>query len=763
MAKRKTHEEFVTEVYNLVSEEYTVLGEYKNNRTKILVRHNECGTEYEVTPDKILVGRGCPMCARKIRAEKQTKTHEQFLSEVEALVGDEYAILGTYEKSSIKISMRHNECGFEFSMLPSNFLKGQRCPQCAGNMPLIREEIESRIYDLVGDEFSLIGDYKGTKHDVIIRHNECGREFKVTPSNFFVGYRCPYCKKVKTTENFKQEVCNLVGDEYVVLGEYKNSRIKIQMRHKTCGFEYTVAPDNFLRGGRCPKCSGRIKKTHKQFVSEVHDLVSNEYSVLGEYKNSQTKTLVRHNKCGYEYMVAPGNFLSGNRCPKCNGVTKKTHKQFVSESEALIGNEYSILGEYKNSNTKILVRHNTCGFEYDVTPSHFLGGRRCPKCAGKNKTTESYKQEVYDLVGDEYTVLGEYVKAATKTLMRHNTCGHEYSVRPNSFLQGARCPVCQLKAQGRKRAKTHEQFIEEVKALVGDEYTVLGKYKAAISKITMKHNTCGCTYEVTPHSFLRGTRCRPCGIESIKKKQTKTHEHFASEVKALAGDEYSVIGEYKNAATKILLRHNECEREYSVVPQSFLNGTRCPYCAGKNKTTESFKQEVYNLVGDEYTVLGEYRTSKTNLNMRHNTCGYEYETNPDKFLGGRRCPHCSRSHGELAIEKILRDNGIKYKPEFRFPRSRYRYDFAVFDRTEDDNSNPIILIEFDGQQHFQPVKAWGGKKTLEKIQKRDRAKNRLAERYDIPLLRIRYNQFDLYNRKDLERMGDFIISSLPLK
>ena len=62
---------------------------------------------------------------------------------------------------------------------------------------------------------------------------------------------------------------------------------------------------------------------------------------------------------------------------------------------------------------------------------------------------------------------------------------------------------------------------------------------------------------------------------------------------------------------------------------------------GPRKTTEEFKQEVYNLVGNEYSVLGEYITNKTKIKMRHNKCGYEYEVTPNSFLSnGNRCREC---------------------------------------------------------------------------------------------------------------------------
>lgn len=60
----------------------------------------------------------------------------------------------------------------------------------------------------------------------------------------------------------------------------------------------------------------------------------------------------------------------------------------------------------------------------------------------KNKTNEQFKEEVVKLVGDEYTVEGVYEKSSAKVGFYHNTCGNTFSMTPNNFLNGHRCPKC---------------------------------------------------------------------------------------------------------------------------------------------------------------------------------------------------------------------------------------------------------------------------------------------------------------------------------
>lgn len=79
----------------------------------------------------------------------------------------------------------------------------------------------------------------------------------------------------------------------------------------------------------------------------------------------------------------------------------------------------------------------------------------------------------------------------------------------------------------------------------------------------------------------------------------------------------------------------------------------------KRKDTNKFKEEVYSLVGDEYTVLGEYTEATNKILLRHNNCldgdTYEYETTPSSFLKGSRCPHCSRMKIILANKKTTKE------------------------------------------------------------------------------------------------------------
>lgn len=65
MGKRLTTDDFKKRMYKQHGNDFEVIGEYANARTKILVKH-KCGFEFMTRPDFISTvskGYGCPVCS----------------------------------------------------------------------------------------------------------------------------------------------------------------------------------------------------------------------------------------------------------------------------------------------------------------------------------------------------------------------------------------------------------------------------------------------------------------------------------------------------------------------------------------------------------------------------------------------------------------------------------------------------------------------------------------------------------------------------
>jgi len=115
------------------------------------------------------------------------------------------------------------------------------------------------------------------------------------------------------------------------------------------------------------------------------------------------------------------------------------------------------------------------------------------------------------------------------------------------------------------------------------------------------------------------------------------------------------------------------------------------------------------------------------------------------------------SRGERTVYDILEELGLEYgtdfKTEYKFKKllgigdRQLRYDFVVFDKED------LLLIEFDGRQHYNPVK-WQNNDSDEKVQQiyemtrcHDKRKNKYAKKHEYPLLRIKYS--DVNKSKEL--------------
>ena len=106
--------------------------------------------------------------------------------------------------------------------------------------------------------------------------------------------------------------------------------------------------------------------------------------------------------------------------------------------------------------------------------------------------------------------------------------------------------------------------------------------------------------------------------------------------------------------------------------------------------------------------------------------------------GGNGCPLCYDSNGENKIKNILDQINITYEIQKTFDdcknTKKLRFDFYL--------PKYNVLIEYDGMQHFKPIKFFGGIKRFNDLNKHDNIKNEYASKNNIPLLRIPYTKFD---------------------
>lgn len=109
---------------------------------------------------------------------------------------------------------------------------------------------------------------------------------------------------------------------------------------------------------------------------------------------------------------------------------------------------------------------------------------------------------------------------------------------------------------------------------------------------------------------------------------------------------------------------------------------------------------------------------------------------------GNNCPFCRLSKREIRMKKILDDNKMECKRQFK-TNNKYngKYDFYL----------PIfnILLEVDGEQHFNPLSYYNLKKGFERSRNLDITKTKNAIECGFRIIRLDYKFIDKRTDKEI--------------
>lgn len=191
-------------------------------------------------------------------------------------------------------------------------------------------------------------------------------------------------RKPKSNIEFLEEA-KKKNNKINVIGDYINSRTKIEVQCKHCNKIWKMSPNKVLSNTGCSDCchASRIK-SNDVFLSQLATINEN-IEPLEVYKKDNVKIKCRCKKCNYEWYVKPNHLLNGKGCPNCKAIKngdrcRKTHKQFLEEVNK-IRDDLVVLGEYKTAVDKILCQCNSCGFKWNPVASSVLNcNTRCPLC-----------------------------------------------------------------------------------------------------------------------------------------------------------------------------------------------------------------------------------------------------------------------------------------------------------------------------------------------------------------------------------------------
>jgi hypothetical protein len=542
-----------------------------------------------------------------------------------------------------------------------------------------------------------------------------------------------------------------------------------------------------LKGANgCPACQASKRRlTTDEFIFRAKKCHGNKYDYSRAiYVSARTKILIICRKHGL-FKVDPTLHLSGaGGCIGCK-TGKLTSEEFIARSKLLFPNRYDYSETVFNltsDKVRIICPKSGHGVFEQIASNHLAGKEGCASCLhekrfgynrsrheGLSRRSEQAKSQLvkkrlsqkefmnraiaihgerYDLSGAIYRTQYDHVKVRCR---EHGW----FPIAPLNLWKGGGCPICARAERGIARRLTTDEFALRAREIHDNKYKYKNtKYSTARAKVLVTCPLHG-DFSVLPNNHLKGAGCPIC---SKDRHVVLMNEGARYSQKEMIAKFHKVHGNVYNYSRVSYVRGMDpveiiCPEHgvFNQIAFHHLAGKGCPLCGVKARSDANRLSQVEviqrfaKLHGKRFDYSKfKYRefVSKSLIGCRERGHGF-FEMNAQAHLEGKGCPACSQSLGERIIDEWLRESDIMFVREFLIPstgsrkKGRLRFDFCI--------PQCQLLIEYDGEQHFRPVRFFGSsektaRKVFKEIRRRDRIKSTWAVTNSYRLIRIRYDE-----------------------
>lgn len=352
---------------------------------------------------------------------------------------------------------------------------------------------------------------------------------------------------------------------------------------------------------------------------------------------------------------------------------------------------------------------------------------------------EKFNDRGYDLISETYTNQREQLEFICR---KHTDKGIQKITYKNFSRSTTGCDYCKTEMIRNKtrlndddlKQLTNDKQLEFVSVEYGYEN---GLNKTIINFICPKHKYVG-IQQKSLHQLKNG-RCGCNYCNNVLDTYT-----FKEKLKS-RNINIDFIGEYKGQDIKMEFICPIHKTHYMQKPRKIFEGVNgCPNChheflVSNKLLTREQAQEKLNEKFPSLKIVGNYTNTFENTELycsKHN-CNFLCSINNFLYKGRHRCCDLDNSYiGEDKISDYLSSNSIKYETQKTFDDlvgvngGKLSYDFYLCDYN--------TCIEFNGEQHYQPIKRFGGDKRFEKQQIHDKRKEEFCKNNNIRLIVIPY-------------------------
>ena len=401
-----------------------------------------------------------------------------------------------------------------------------------------------------------------------------------------------------------------------------------------------------------------------------------------------------------------------------------TQEEFIKSCIEKHGSRYDYsLVEYTKISSKISIICKDHGFFIQNAKNH-RDGQGCPRChCNRNLSKKEFinlcknkSKYDYSLIDDEFIKSDDLVKVIdieSNLVYIQLSDNHRIGVKPTKIES-----ISLVDRLSKIHDNKFDYIIEKETYYSTDKIKIVNKLTNDIFEYRVDRHLMGMSpNKVTLNLFLH-------------RSKEKHNDRY----------DYSLIKEVNGNSDKVDII---C-KNHGIFKQSVSNhmnlGHGCPICIGKGKWNKDTLISGFNKIHFDlydYSKI-DFQGVDKKVDIVCKSHGV-FSQNIHKHLKGQGCPECiQNSKGEEYIKNYLERNEIKYIRQKSFDDCKYinrlNFDFYLPDMN--------ICLEFDGLQHFEPVKEFGGEKEFDLILKRDECKNKWCIENRVSLVRIRYDEFD---------------------
>jgi hypothetical protein len=283
-------------------------------------------------------------------------------------------------------------------------------------------------------------------------------------------------------------------------------------------------------------------------------------------------------------------------------------------------------------------------------------------------------------------------------------------------------------------------FINKAKATHGDRYDYCkSDYKGGQTNIEIVCREHGSFWQTPENHYRTIAKCPKCPSENMLKRRVEDKQRFIEASREAHGDKYDYSKvEFISINKKVVIICPE-HGEFEQVPSSHRGGAGCESCSREERksTAKEFIQKSRKQHGDKYDyskVIYEHSWKKVVIVCNKHG---EFSQKPVNHVRGRGCPKCAGSNGENMMRDLLENTIFPHKkfptirPEFlKNPETGWPLELDCY------NDEMKLAFEFQGIQHYQPVKRYGGQKRFEQQQKQDQLKRELCSKEGVVLIEV---------------------------